>query len=197
MSQQAFCDSIKIAKSTLIRYEKEERLPDAEVIARICEKHHIGYTWLITGKGTPSEGDRYVPIRRYDIAASAGKGAFVDDCADIEMVMVDRQWLSFQLRVKPDDVSMIFVRGDSMHPTLTHGDGLLVNSNVEQIGDGIYVLRYGGLLQVKRLQYLPKGIIRVTSDNPAYEPYVVDLSEEGLDFKVVGKVIWTMKPMNS
>jgi transcriptional regulator with XRE-family HTH domain len=59
-TQLAFAQSLNIAKSTLIRYEKEERLPDAEVIARICERHHIDYTWLITGRGSRTEAERYV-----------------------------------------------------------------------------------------------------------------------------------------
>ena len=48
MNQQAFANSLNIAKSTLTRYENGDslrdafrRLPDAEVIAKICERHHI------------------------------------------------------------------------------------------------------------------------------------------------------------
>jgi len=197
LTQQEFADSIKIGKSTLFRYEKEERLPDVEAIARICEKYDIDYTWLITGKGSPHELDRYVSIPQFDIAASAGMGAFVHDNAEVQMVMVDRDWLKVQLKVQPKDVSLINVRGDSMFPTLNHGDMLLVSSNLAHIADGIYVLRYGGMLQVKRLQWQPNGKVRITSDNPTYEPFLVDLSDESIEFRVIGKVIWTMKPMNS
>ena len=54
-----------IAKSALIRYKKGERVPDAETIARICENHNIDYTWLITGKGSPTEAESYVSIPKY------------------------------------------------------------------------------------------------------------------------------------
>jgi DNA-binding XRE family transcriptional regulator len=37
LTQQVFAKSIGISKSSLIRYEKEDRLPDAEIIARICD----------------------------------------------------------------------------------------------------------------------------------------------------------------
>jgi len=133
-----------------------------------------------------------VKIPQFDVAASAGMGAFVDGEPEIEMVRVDKDWLENQLKVRPEDASLIFVRGDSMMPTLNNGDVLLVSSNVEQIGDGIYVLHSDGLLQVKRVQRQPGGQIRVTSDNPAYQPYVVNLADESSDFRIVGKVVWTV-----
>jgi len=119
-------------------------------------------------------------------------GAFVDGESEVEMVRVNKDWLENQLKVRPEDASLIFVRGDSMMPTLNNGDVLLVSSNVERIGDGIYVLHSDGLLQVKRVQRQPGGQIRVTSDNPAYQPYVVNLADKSSDFRIVGKVVWTV-----
>jgi len=196
-TQQEFADSIGISKTTYHRYEREERIVDVEVIARICEKYQFDYTWVITGKGSPHEFDRYVSIPQYDIAASAGMGAFVEDHPEVEMVLIDRIWLTMRLSVEPQDVSMINVCGDSMSPTLGHGDVLLVTSDLSKLRDGIYVVRYDGMLQVKRLQFQPRSKVRVTSDNPMYRPYVVNLEQEGIEFKVVGKVIYTIKPSNS
>lgn len=194
LTQQAFAKSIGISKRTLIRYEKEDRLPDAEVIACICERYTADLTWLITGKGDPflpePVEEDCVQIPKYDIGASAGPGAFVEAVGEPELISVDLQWLRQELHVNPSDVSMIYVRGDSMQPTIMDGDMLLVSSHVEQIRDGIYVSRYDGLLQVKRLQRQPKGVIRVTSDNPAYDSFTVNLQDEGTDFAIVGRVVW-------
>jgi SOS-response transcriptional repressor LexA len=197
LTQHAFAKSIEIAKITLLRYEKGERVPDAETIARICETHSIDYTWLITGKGSPTEAERYTPIPQYDIAASAGCGTIVDDNPEVEMVMVDKHWLEDQLKVSPKEVSMIFARGDSMHPTINNGDVLLVSDKIQAIQDGIFVIRSDNLLQVKRIQRQTGSKLRITSDNPAYEAYTIDLSEEGLDFHMVGRVIWTIKRMGN
>jgi len=152
---------------------------------------------VITGKDSPHEFDRYIPIPQYDIAASAGIGAFVEDHAEVEMVLIDRNWLTTHLKAKPQDVSMIDVCRDSMNPTLGHGDVLIVTSDLSRLSDGIYVVRYDGLLQVKRLQFQPRNKIRVTSDNPMYRPYLVNLAQEGLEFQIVGKVIYIIKPSNS
>lgn len=48
------------------------------------------------------------------------------------------------------------VAGDSMTPTLAHGDQILVHLSPSPPGlDGIYVLRFGDDLLVKRLQLHP------------------------------------------
>jgi hypothetical protein len=41
-----------------------------------------------------------------------------------------------------------------------------------------------------RLQRQPKGVIRLTSDNPAYDLFSVSLQDEGTDFVIVGRVVW-------
>ena len=205
-TQQVFAESIGISKTSLIRYEKEERIPDAEIMAHICKQYHVDLNWLVTGQGKqyrfeslrlkqieqPEEEQEpdCIKIPKYDIGASAGPGSFVDDYEETEWIAVDLKWLRRELKVNPLDVSMIHVRGDSMQPTIVDKDMLLVTSVVEQIRDGIYVLRYDGLLQVKRLQRLPKGMVRVTSDNASYEPFTVDLQDGGTDFVVVGRVVW-------
>jgi len=193
LTQNAFAKSIQIAKITLLRYEKGERVPDAETIARICENHSIDYTWLITGKGSPTEAERYVPIPQYDISASAGMGAYVDGEPEVEMVMADKHWLADHLKVNPEEVSLIFARGDSMEPTINNGDVLLVSNKEQPIQEGIFIIRSDSLLQVKRIQRQTGRMLRITSDNPAYEPFTVNLADENLDFKIIGKVIWTIK----
>jgi SOS-response transcriptional repressor LexA len=194
LTQHAFAKSVGISKSTLIRYEREDRLPDAETIARVCETYKVDFTWLITGKGEPftpePEEEDCVQIPKYDIGVSAGPGAFIDAACEPEMISVDLKWLRQELNVNPAEMSMIYVRGDSMQPTIMDGDMLLVSSQVEQIRDGIYISRYDGLLQVKRLQRQPKGVIRVSSDNSAYDPFSVSLQDEGADFAIVGRVVW-------
>lgn len=46
-----FAAKIGVHKSTLIRYEKGESLPDSGVLNRICDEFNINPTWLLTGNG--------------------------------------------------------------------------------------------------------------------------------------------------
>lgn len=81
--------------------------------------------------------------------------------------------------------------GESMEPTLGKDDVILVNRKVGSVrSDGIYLLRLGDALLVKRLQFLPDGELWVISDNPAYEPFGVNPTSGDVDFSIIGRVVW-------
>ena len=75
-----------------------------------------------------------------------------------------------------------------MEPTIKATELLLVDRASTRPADGIYVLRLEGNLLVKRLQCLPGGQIKVSSDNPAYEPFIVRM-DDGADFAILGRVV--------
>src|SRR3546814_3221150 len=99
-------------------------------------------------------------------------------------------WLRRMALGNPRDLSVIRVTGDSMFPTLSDGDEILVDASdaAGRLRDGIYVLRVDGAIMVKRLAVNPAGHdFTVTSDNPAYPPWT------GLDLNavtVIGRVVW-------
>lgn len=53
-------------------------------------------------------------------------------------------------------------------------------------GDGVFVLRLGGALRIKRLQWLADGRLRISSDNPIYETEYVAPEDLADDFAVIG-----------
>src|SRR5438270_871957 len=85
------------------------------------------------------------------------------------------------------------VEGDSMSPTLNHGDDILVDPGdaAERLRDGIYVLRADDALVVKRLALHTMGRrLTVQSDNPAYP----DWPDCSLDqIQIIGRVIWAAR----
>ena len=105
------------------------------------------------------------------------------------VVSFDPSWLR-GMKLDPAQLSVIQVMGDSMAPTLSDGDDILVNLSDGAAGlrDGIYVLRLDGALNVKRLIVdRARGRVSVKSDNPAYTSWpTLDLSR--LD--VIGRVVW-------
>jgi phage repressor protein C with HTH and peptisase S24 domain len=102
----------------------------------------------------------------------------------------DPAWLRRLGIGDPRRLSMIRVAGDSMAPTLSDGDEILVDSGdgASRVRDGIYVLRVEGALVVKRLAPNPSGgRISIRSDNPAY-PDWPDCDPAAID--PVGRVVW-------
>ncbi|HGK7310678.1 TPA: S24 family peptidase [Aeromonas hydrophila subsp. hydrophila] len=93
----------------------------------------------------------------------------------------------------PERLAVIRAKGDSMEPTISNNDIILVNlCNGDALRDGLYVLRIGDSLLVKRLQFDPFGGFKIISDNPGYETQVVT-KDQRPDVHIVGRVAWAGK----
>jgi len=169
----------------------------------LAEAGDVTVQWLATGKGPKHRESRrggvaeelagyeYIPL--YDVRAAAGGGAIVEEGAAVDDLAFKSQWVRSELHANPGDLYLIYVDGESMEPTLRPGDVILVNHrDTGPSRDGIYVLRMDDALLVKRLQRLPGGRIRASSDNPAYQPFEVDVTGE---VAVIGRVVWSGRRM--
>ena len=131
----------------------------------------------------------YVLIPRYDVRASAGGGALTDQEARETSVAFQARFVRSIASGSIDALHVIAVEGDSMAPTLTHGDQILVDTaDRARLRDGIYVLRSEGALLVKRLSVNPAArTLAIRSDNPAY-PSWQDCPADQID--IIGRVAW-------
>lgn len=98
----------------------------------------------------------------------------------LDTVKVSREWIT---RTYPtvknlSNLAIFSCKGDSMEPTFTQEDTLLATRGYQQFEeDGIYIFTYHGQLLVKRIQNLPGKGYYVISDNPAYQPYTIELQD--------------------
>ncbi|WP_184095545.1 S24 family peptidase [Sphingopyxis panaciterrulae] len=137
-----------------------------------------------------SRGRDMVLVPKLAIGASAGAGASIDGEPVEGAVAFDPKWLR-DLGADPRALSIIRVAGDSMAPTLSDGDDILVDGGdaAGRLRDGIYVLRMDDGLMVKRIARAPgPGRIAVISDNPQYRSWD-DLPMAAV--QLVGRVVWT------
>ena len=141
------------------------------------------------GGEEPGEGP-LVAVVRSPVRAAAGAGSFPANESGQPYFGFDERWLKALTATPSSGLSIIRVEGDSMAPTLSAGDDILVDLGdcVERLRDGIYVLRADDALVVKRLALHPVGRrVTVQSDNPAYP----DWPDCGLDeIQCIGRVIW-------
>ena len=130
-----------------------------------------------------------VAVPRRALGASAGPGALAGgEGAVAEMFFAPA--LLRELGVgRPAALSLIRVDGESMAPTLAHGDDILVDEDdaAARLRDGIYVLRVGEALIVKRVALTPGGGLSILSDNPQ-SPSWEDIDRASL--VVIGRVVW-------
>ncbi len=141
--------------------------------------------------GPEQRRDQRAPLRvpRIDVAAAAGAGGLVEDERDATPFHFDPAWLR-QLSARPEALSIIRVEGESMAPTLTPGDDIMVDASdgIERLRDGIYVLRRDDVLLVKRLKRSGlSGSVDIVSDNPAWP---TDAAVSLSTLTVIGRVVW-------
>lgn len=194
-------------------------IPKADTLINIQDATGCDLNWLLTGKGEPFPNklpkaspetadsvatnpvvydtlgyevdiDEFVFIPRYDIHAAAGGGHFNDGEKPMFTMAFRRKWIEQYLKACPKELSVIDVKGDSMDGVLNERDVILVNHYLDTPDDGLYVLRIGDSLIVKQTQRLPYGRLLVSSANPAYEPFEVNLLETDSDVKIIGRVVW-------
>ena len=137
-----------------------------------------------------------VPVKRVPVRASAGPGAIAYQEAGKPYIAFDERLLKRLTGSAPGQLSIIRVEGDSMAPTLTAGDDILVDlgDSLDRLRDGIYVLRAEDALVVKRLALHPVDRrVTVQSDNPAYPDWPdCDIDEIGC----IGRVIWAARKID-
>jgi phage repressor protein C with HTH and peptisase S24 domain len=131
-----------------------------------------------------------VPIARATARASAGPGVMPVEEHGRPYFAFDERWLRKLTAASAADLVVLRVEGDSMAPTLSDGDDILVDRGdaFNRLRDGIYVLRVDEALIVKRLALHPiSRRVTVQSDNPAY----ADWPDCRLDeIHCIGRVIW-------
>lgn len=210
LSYRDMADEAGMSTSSYSHYElrfKKPYLPadKAEAFARALAKKGIPRSEVLalagpgSGSDTPSvlvedgdgapDGAAMVPL--YDVAASAGDGALVGSEDRIAHVAFNPDYLRTVINAVSTNLQVIKVQGESMEPTLRDGDLVMIDRTKCDLNfDGLFVLRFGDSLQVKRVNRSPeRGHVEVISDNPAYGRRDWPVTE--LD--PLGRVLWIGK----
>lgn len=140
----------------------------------------------------------YAFIPRAFGSASAGPGAELEPGETERGLAYRKEWLSSRTGSRPEDLRLMPVEGDSMHPTLDHGDMILVDQGDAAktlILDKIYVVRKGQHLYVKRYRRAPDRLLFMGDNRQrAYEDLEIR-PEADTDFAIVGRVLWAGKEL--
>ena len=193
----ALSSLLDISKRTIESYLQIGRAPGPEFLAAMATRLGVSATWLLTGEGSPYRKDNtnivldqpnFVPIPRYAVEASAGHGALVHDEEGSGYYAFNRKFLE-RRGLKPNNLAVISVTGDSMEPDLHDGDLILLDmAQTEPRDSRIYAVRYNTDLFVKRVMELPGNRIQLLSSNPHYPPITVDAPDlDGI--QIIGRVV--------
>ena len=128
-----------------------------------------------------------------NINVSAGSGYSIDAIDEY----IDTDTLQISQYSLPNHYNMehlraIKVDGKSMLPTLIPDEYVIIDvSQKKYVGDGLYVVNYGGNLIVKRLQFIPSngGTIEIISDNPEFKSYKIIMNDDQTSLYIIGRVV--------
>lgn len=136
-----------------------------------------------------TDSGSYLYVPSYNISASAGPGLIVEHEEEHGELAFRRDWIKSVSNAPVDQLAVVRVDGDSMYPTLAHGDHVLIDR--QQTGlerDGIYVLRVDEALQIKRILIHPgTKKIKIKSDNPLFDHWD-DCEPDSLT--ILGRAVW-------
>lgn len=176
-------------------------VPKAARLRELADLLGVSLQWLVYGNEEPHSVMDYqngvVVVPQLNIEPSACFGGFVDSESDcvVKMIGLSTEWLNQTLPgVNRQSLVVHSVSGDSMQPTLKDHDFVLLDTSVEQATrDGLYIVGFDGLLFAKRIQVLPGRKLSLISDNDAYKPITIDLTDESFSFRVIGRIVfsWT------
>lgn len=105
---------------------------------------------------------------------------------------ISREWLrgNIPMLSSLNNLAVISAFGQSMSPTFSDGDILLVDRGITEAKiDAVFVIGRGDELFVKRIQRRLNGDIVIRSDNPLFEPEVV-AGAEVESVRILGRVVW-------
>ncbi|MGL4393980.1 MAG: LexA family transcriptional regulator [Brevinema sp.] len=177
MTQKEFAEMLGLTQGYLSELETGKS-PITQNIINMLRDHNLDLILDADHK------QMSIPI--VDIQAAAGTGVTnASELVSGSLPLSDKFSAYFG-----DNVAIISVSGDSMEPTISHQDWLLVRRQEEILSEGIFVFLQDNELRVKRIQKELSGRVLVISDNEKYHTEVYTNEDlELLETKVIGRVV--------
>lgn len=142
--------------------------------------------------GSPSERE-YTLIPQYTAKAAAGNGYHNDHIELTGGLVFRRDWLN-RMALKEGHLCVIYAEGNSMEPTISDGDVLLIDmASTEPRNGKVYAIqRADGSVSVKRLAQSFSGGWVIRSDNPDKTLYPDEpISANDLQqIEIIGRSVW-------
>ena len=196
MTQEQFALTIGVHRNTVARWESEKGVPDYNALREIIVHFKVAPEWLFaeTGDTSPAatpDGVDVFFVPKVEARLSAGTGSLVVD-GNVEGYFAFRSdWLLH--KGAPAQMVLMSVSGDSMSPTISNGDMVLVNQGQKDVIAGaIYAVGVDDSILVKRLDKQPGKLVLVSDNREAYPPLELDMTDEAVceSVRIIGRVLW-------
>lgn len=189
--------NIGVARNSLYNWCEKGNIPLDKLI--LLGQHGVNLDFVLFGKNENAQNieqlnhdSEFGTIPVYDVDVSAGDGRVAYGETPLYHFAYRKDWLASR-GLHEKDLHVVLARGDSMEPTISDGESLLVNTAENDPKDGhIYVIRSSEMLWVKRIQRQIDNSLLLISDNKQYPPMKLDFQTTP-DVQVIGKVVNSSK----
>lgn len=183
---------MNVSYQTITDWEDGNNTPRPSRFEKLAKVLQAPSEWLFLGQGdySPDNG----PLDSCQIPHINAQDAASYECEIneenqlVKKIEFDRKWLKDNTGLDDDNgLAIITYFGDTMNPTLTSGDFLLVDTNVSEVThSAIYVVTINGKLYINRFLIGPDNKLRMISDNPVYTDFIINEEDT---FEVIGRAI--------
>lgn len=199
-SNNSFAKKCGWSEKVIRNYLNGESYPSLDRLAVISSAADCSIAWLATGVDDSDKKPRndffeeeFALIPGYDVQVSTGNGTTaLDERKPSRYLAFRRKWLSYR-GFSENDLVLLWAKGDSMEPTISNNDTLVVNTTHTKPVDGnIYVIRHEDNLWAKRVQVQPGAWLLISDNQPVYPPIEIK-REDMANFEVIGQVVHISK----
>jgi phage repressor protein C with HTH and peptisase S24 domain len=186
--------AVGVSDNAIYKWVSGRGQPGMISLVNLAKAAGVSVEWLATGRGGPAKDNpqgrstepEFTAMPRHHLRGNDGRPA-IQSPQIVDYLNFKSEWLQRILGADLKNLVLAEAVGDSMSPTLDEGDLALVDVRDNRFkSDGLYVLRDGGDLSIKRVQRQPDGALVLRSDNAAYKP--VTVAPDSITF--LGRIIW-------
>lgn len=185
----AWASANGIAKSSMHNILQSGRPPGADQLIKISNATGVSIDWLLKGEESsfPSTAGEVEKHKSDDLLWLTVAGH--SNLTHKDKMPFSIQWLSHYTS-ELDNIVVVFQTGDSMEPTLSKDDLLLVDKSKNDISNaGIYVIENKGSHEAKRIQRGMGDEVLISNDNSRYANMTVK-KQDRAQLNIIGKVVY-------
>ena len=189
LGQKDFGERCGVSKTSQFNYEANDRYPDTQYL-QAAHALGVDVCYVLTGSRIMGPDAPFVVIPRLDSLHEAAEDVVTAPAGDHpgEGLSCSRRWLQAR-NLQAHHLRVVEVEGDSMTGRLRAGDLALIDLTQTTPRSGhAYALQSGAEVLIKYCQLMGNGLLRVSSENPSYPSYDVDLFM-GRSVTIIGRVV--------
>lgn len=197
---RALCDKSGISERTFANWLAGSSEPKVIGIAAIARAAGVTIDWIVYGtkpkyplNAHRDERDDVIQI------PLLGKNPKAQTSSGENTLTLERHipFASFFLQARLDhtdfnQLCILQAHGDSMIPTISSDDYILIDRNHTNLEDGIYSFLFKGQVNIKRIINVLNGVEVISDNQSLYPPYHIEANDLQ-HLHVIGRAIWVGK----